>query len=553
MSTSNDESKYNGVLHPYVQLGHFPKSTSYEEDSKLIMPSAAVVIGTRLAYRVFSPLDLMDLYNFPGPANSQRVTVAVISFGGGLFGTVDSNGNLSSGDCISYWRSLGITSPLPNVRVLTVGGALNVPLSDDGSTIENTLDVEMVGAIAPNTDIVLIIAPNTLNGFTLALQTAKNLNPFAVSCSWGFPETAVPLSYILDINTVIQSMADLGINVCCASGDAGSSDGATGVNMDFPGSSPSVVCCGGTTLLSASNTYDSNTQETVWNNNATTSATGGGRSVVFPRPNYQSSVVTSPVSRCGPDIVLNGNPRSGVIFRVDDTQYVLGGTSIVSPMVTGLLVLFKCNSFANPLFYRSARNCFHDIVSGNNGAYAAKVGFDLCSGLGSVNGLLLKAAFATASVTLSISPSSLSFNNHTPKQLTLSPATSSASWTSSNVKIATVSNTGSVTPVSDGICNISCSVTAQLVQVTVSGVAILATAATILQTLTVGQTLKLAVATTTPANATARTMTWVSQSPNVASVTQAGVVQGVHAGTAVIVGTLQDVNAAHTSCTVQVV
>ena len=48
----------------------------------------------------------------------------------------------------------------------------------------------------------------------------------------------------------------------------------------------------------------------------------------------------------------------------------------------------------NPLIYgtTAAKASFNDIKTGNNGAYAAKVGWDACTGWGSPNGTkLLKA------------------------------------------------------------------------------------------------------------------------------------------------------------------
>ena len=47
----------------------------------------------------------------------------------------------------------------------------------------------------------------------------------------------------------------LGVTVCCASGDDGSSDGEDGAaHVDFPASSPHVLACGGTRLQSSGGT-----------------------------------------------------------------------------------------------------------------------------------------------------------------------------------------------------------------------------------------------------------------------------------------------------------
>ncbi len=542
-----DETKYNNLLRPYVIV--------YDPKPDILAAAAAGIVAPRQNARSFTPLDLIELYNFPDAATPERLTVVVVSFGGGLFGKFDAQSNMIEGDCLSYWKSLGMASVLPSVRVMPVGGAQNLPKSNDAATMENSLDVQMLGAIAPNTNIILVIAPNSMAGFKLVFETARNLKPFAVSCSWGVREEDVPSSFLLPVHAVLQEMADAGINVTCASGDFGSSNGGQGLNVDFPGSSPAVVCCGGTTLMSATNNYDTKTEETVWNNNPTTSATGGGRSVLFGKPSYQKIVTGT--QRCVPDVAGNANPKTGVVFRIDGTQYVLGGTSVVSPMVCAFLVLARCTLFANQLFYECPASCFHDILFGNNGEFSAGLGFDLCTGLGSLNGRALKTAFSNTS--LQITPPTLTFNNNpSPQQLNLRTVANQTKprtvvWTSTNPKVAIVSNTGIVTPISDGTCIISCSATTQIVQVTVRGIAILAISATIIPTIKVGQSTTLALGATVPANATVRTTTWVSRHPNIAQVNQEGIVQGLRQGQALIVATMQDANAVQATCLVQVI
>ena len=50
----------------------------------------------------FKVSELVSLYNIPVPTASQ-VVVGVISFGGGLVGSIDANGVLSNGDVQAYW------------------------------------------------------------------------------------------------------------------------------------------------------------------------------------------------------------------------------------------------------------------------------------------------------------------------------------------------------------------------------------------------------------------------------------------------------------------
>jgi kumamolisin len=89
----------------------------------------------------------------------------------------------------------------------------------------------------------------------------------------------------------------------------------------------------------------------------------------------------------------DADPSTGYVTRIDGQAEVLGGTSAVAPLWAALIArlnqkLGQPVGFLNPWLYQAANPeaAFHDIVSGNNGAYAARAGWDPCSGLGSPNG-----------------------------------------------------------------------------------------------------------------------------------------------------------------------
>src|SRR3984957_8861034 len=84
----------------------------------------------------------------------------------------------------------------------------------------------------------------------------------------------------------------MGITVCVASGDNGSSDGVTagGDHVDFPASSPFALGCGGTSLRSSRQVI---TTETVWNDGASGGASGGGISNFFAVPVWQRSLTAT--------------------------------------------------------------------------------------------------------------------------------------------------------------------------------------------------------------------------------------------------------------------
>jgi kumamolisin len=196
----------------------------------------------------------------------------------------------------------------------------------------------------------------------------------------------------------------MGVTVCVAAGDDGSTDGVDdGLNhVDFPASSPNVLACGGTELVASGNAI---TSETVWNELASNEgATGGGISDVFPLPSWQSAANVPPsanpshnVGRGVPDVAGDADPTTGYVTLVDGQPDVIGGTSAVAPLWAGLVALTnqsirKPVGFINPLLSQNPKGDFNSITSGNNGAYSAGPGWNPCTGLGSPIGTKVGAA-----------------------------------------------------------------------------------------------------------------------------------------------------------------
>jgi kumamolisin len=85
----------------------------------------------------------------------------------------------------------------------------------------------------------------------------------------------------------------------------------------------------------------------------------------------------------------DADPFTGYRVRVDGQNLVFGGTSAVAPLWAALIARVnektgKHAGFANPKLYKFGMQ--RDITSGNNGDYAAAVGWDACTGLGSPDG-----------------------------------------------------------------------------------------------------------------------------------------------------------------------
>jgi len=351
--------------------------------------------------------ELSSLYNYPSPPSTKKV-VGVISLGGGLYGTYNSNtGLLTNGDSQLMWSRIGISaSNFPTILINTVDGAINIPGNDSG-TAENIIDVTTVGGVCPtsNLTIILYLAPNTYMSFYNAIYEAvygevyynnTYIKPSIISISWGAIELYWPPNFLNEMNILFSNAANLGINICIATGDSGSSNSYNGgytTNTMFPASSPFVTACGGTTLSSPTAIYNANTVETAWSlvySDNVYLGGGGGFSQYFSVPSYQSNLGYS--MRGIPDISLNANPNTGVVFYVNSTLQIYGGTSVAAPLFAGYLACTNINYFINPYLYNFNSNCFRDIISGTNGAYPAITGYDLSTGLGSINGCNLTPA-----------------------------------------------------------------------------------------------------------------------------------------------------------------
>jgi kumamolisin len=350
----------------------------------------------------YTPPDIAKLYNFPTGVNGAGETIALIELGGGY----------RMPDLVEYFSSFGI-GPAPSVTPVSVLGAGNAPTGPGSSDAEVMLDIEVAGAIAPGAQIAVYFAPNTDQGFLAAINTAIHDNvrkPSIISISWGGPEARWTAQAMRAFDQAFQAAAAIGVTVCCAAGDGGSTDGIRDgrVHADFPASSPGVLACGGTRLLSAAGAISS---EVVWNDGPGDGATGGGVSEFFPLPSWQANA-NVPLSgnpsrhkgRGIPDVAGNADPVTGYRVRVDGIDTVIGGTSAVAPLWAGLLALANQSlgnavGYLSPLLYQQPAGSavFRDLTVGTNDntglghGYAAARGWDPCTGWGTPDGSALIA------------------------------------------------------------------------------------------------------------------------------------------------------------------
>ena len=320
----------------------------------------------------------------------------------------------------------------PNVQVIedAVGGPLPAP-DPGGADVEVALDWQVIArallVAAPQATIRLVLryAPNTDQGFAdlwNSFATDTTYSFVGVSTSWGSAESSWTAGEMAAMDSAAKACLAVGIFHVAASGDNGASDGSAdgSVQADHPASSPSVLAAGGT-RLDATGTMVSS--EVVWDEAALgEGATGGGVSVQFPVPAYQSasgiaevSLATGRTGRSEPDMAADADPVTGyeVVTGIDSSgrpvTTTVGGTSAVAPLLTAGFTAISAvlgaplGRLQDPAYaLGKAGRGFRDVTQGSNAypagtqGYRAGPGFDVPSGWGSPIFAQLAAGFPTA-------------------------------------------------------------------------------------------------------------------------------------------------------------
>jgi subtilase family serine protease len=259
------------------------------------------------------------------------------------------------------------------------------PRSDQGWSLEISLDVQWAHAIAPGAKILLVEAQNNqLSGLMSAVDVAVSKGAKVVSMSWGSNEFSSETSYDYHFNKA-------GVAFFASSGDSGS--------VSYPAASPYVIGVGGTTLH-LDNTGNLISAETAW------SGGGGGISVYENEPSYQSSygITTTGGNRGIPDVSYNADPNTGISvydsvgYQGQKGWFIVGGTSAGSPQWAALAAIAAPTVPVSSALYNAASTTttdsttgkteyvlnYRDITSGSNSSgYSSGPGYDLVTGLGS--------------------------------------------------------------------------------------------------------------------------------------------------------------------------
>lgn len=335
-----------------------------------------------------SPKDIQKSYNLPSGLSGAGQTLALVELG-----------TYAASDIVAYQKYFGL--PILDISPVIVDAALGAPTSGGASSAEVTLDIELMAAIAPQSKILVYEAPN--NGQAILDIYAKIANDnlaSQISTSWGSPEDQSATSFLDSENTIFKQMAAQGQSMYAAAGDSGAYDNGTTLSVSDPASQPYVVGVGGTQLNSTSAVYGN---EVVWDNGSG-SAGGGGISVVWSLPSWQTNLrVSGTVSgtmRNVPDVSLNSDPNTGYAIYLNGAWRTYGGTSAAAPLWAAFTALVNQQrtgqglallGFPNPTFYPIGNGAqygldFHDITQGSNLYYPAAAGYDNATGWGSFNG-----------------------------------------------------------------------------------------------------------------------------------------------------------------------
>lgn len=240
--------------------------------------------------------------------------------------------------------------------------------TNSGWAEEESLDVDMVSAICPNCNILLVEASSASTSALTAAEQYATAHANYVSNSWSGNEgsaSSTDNSYNFSSGKIITA----------ATGDSGYNSTA-----QWPAILPYVIAVGGTHLAATSPR-----SETAW------TGAGSGCSKVYAKPSWQTMNVGC-TKRAQADVSAVADPNTGV--AVYDTFHtsgwlVFGGTSVATPVIASVFALTG-NTNGNPSVYANASNLY-DVKSGKNGSCGAPLctsgtGWDGPTGLGSPNG-----------------------------------------------------------------------------------------------------------------------------------------------------------------------
>jgi len=329
--------------------------------------------------------EILKAYNADGlPVTGKGQTIAI------LIDTFPADSDLEA-----FWQRNNLPVDISRIEMINVKKG-PLPVREG----EETLDAAWASGIAPGAKVRIYASGSlsfvdldrALDQIIADLPTQPGMRQLSISLGLG--ETFMAPGEVTVQRQKFLRLAAAGVNVFVSSGDAGSNPSVSGhsstgpTQAEYESSDSNVIGVGGTTLtLGAGGGVAS---EVGW------PGSGGGKSIFFPRPPWQTGVgVPIGHERLVPDVGLAADPGKGAFLIFQGNPVQIGGTSWSAPVWAGFCALINearekagksLLPFLNPLIYPLMGGAsFRDITSGNNGAFTAAAGYDMVTGIGVPN------------------------------------------------------------------------------------------------------------------------------------------------------------------------
>ena len=259
----------------------------------------------------YGPVDLQSAYALRSDS---------AKYGGGeTVAIVDAYNDPNALNDLNNYRSVMGLGLIPSfTKVSQSGSKSNLPSANTSWSEEISLDLDMVSAICPQCNILLVEANSAsiTDLATAAAYAAQHAN--VVSNSYGANEFSGETGYD-------SYYSHPGVAFTASAGDSG-------YGVEYPAASPNVTAVGGTTLTQ---TTSGGWSQTVW------SGTGSGCSAYEPNPGWQP--ITKLCSmRTVADTAAVADPNTGVAVYDSYGEpgwMVFGGTSVASPIIASIYAL----------------------------------------------------------------------------------------------------------------------------------------------------------------------------------------------------------------------
>jgi alpha-tubulin suppressor-like RCC1 family protein len=284
----------------------------------------------------YSPAYLQSAYDI--------ASATTLSGGGAgqIVAIVDAYSNPNIASDLAYYRSFFHLSACPlgpvsssqtgcHLEVVNESGAAApLPAANAGWGLEESIDADMVSAICPNCQILLVEGSSaTIDDLGTGVNSAVAMGASVVTNSYGSKE------YASEVTASSEYFNHPRVPIVVASGD-------TGYGVEFPAASPDVVAVGGTSLLQDSANGVRDGSSTTWSDSA------GGCSAYEPKPAWQHDTGCS--NRTDNDIAAVADPATGV-WAYDTYTYrglmVAGGTSVAAAIIGAMFALASSVDQAN--------------------------------------------------------------------------------------------------------------------------------------------------------------------------------------------------------------